>query len=134
MWKNMLVKLALGMLASLPLERIVAILFSRWLDRVDVSDNEKVQKTLKHVAELLVLLKRILEDKQLSPEEVTELRAFASELYKELLSTWAKGKSGKHIEKTLNDTDFAISAGVEPLLEGMGNETPIPIDGVGTSD
>lgn len=120
MLKNILAKLALGLLASLPLERIVAILFSRWLDRVDAKDTEKVEKTLTHVAELLVLLQRILEDKKISSEEVTDLRAFASALYKELLKLWAKGKSGKHIEKTLNDESFARNAGITPLLKDMG--------------
>lgn len=92
------VKIAMGILSALPIERVVAIYLNKWVDKINPSNLEKATKTAKHLGELSELFSTILEDKQLTEAELISTREFMATLREEILSTWASGGTAKALE------------------------------------
>jgi hypothetical protein len=101
MLTTVLIKLGLALFSALPIERVLAILLSRWLDKIDISNADKAAKTAEHLAELAALFADILADKQITEAELVQTRDFVVKLREELLLIWANGKTAKSLQYTL---------------------------------
>ena len=104
--KELINKMVDGLLAVVPLERVVAAGLNLLLRRLDSSDNvNKLRKTITHIKESTALVERILDDGFVSAEEVTEAKTAAQNLRLQLLNIWVAGDSGKDTEAALASVD-----------------------------
>lgn len=121
MLTSVLVKLGLAVFAALPVERIVAILLNKWLNKIDSTNLGKAVKTCEHLNEIAALFTDILADKQLTEGEVTSARDAVVKARAALMALWAKGETAKSIQASLGNAGVT-SAYVQPLLADTGKE------------
>ena len=119
MLTTVLVKLGLAIFAALPVERVLAMLLNKWLDKIDAGNIDKARKTAEHLGELAALFNDILADKQISASEATAVRDAVVRAREKLLAAWAAGASAKSTQAEIGKTGVE-SAYVEPLLKGAG--------------
>lgn len=98
-----LAKLGLALLSALDVQRVVAMLLNRLLDKVSPANIEKARKTSEHLAELSTLFADILDDKTVSGDEVNRLQAAVIAARARLLDTWADGRDGKATQVALGN-------------------------------
>lgn len=101
MLKTVLLKLGMAVFSVLPIERIVAMLLNKWVSKLDFTNLEKAAKTAEHLAELAALLSDIVEDNNLTPQEVTAARKYIMGLRTDILAIWAKGDTAKSLQTSL---------------------------------
>lgn len=108
MLTTVLIKLGTALFAALPVERIVALLLNKWLAKFEagkidaVSGNvEKAAKTAQHLAEIGELFSHIIEDKQLTEEELKQAKASVVNARQTLLNLWADGKNAGALQAEL---------------------------------
>ena len=121
MLTSVLIKLGLAVFAALPVERIVAILLNRWLDRIDAANMSKAVKTAGHLNELAALFTDILADKQLTEGELAGARDAVLRARTLLMGLWAKGEQAKSVQTELGMAGVG-SAYAEPLPADEGKE------------
>lgn len=119
MLTSVLVKLGLAVFSALPIERILAALLNKWVDRINPSNIDKARKTAEHLAELSGLFNDILADKAVSPEEVSVMKDAVIRARERLLAAWAVGADSKATQVELGKTGL-LADYVEPLLKGAG--------------
>ena len=119
MLTSVLVKLGLAVFSALPIERILAALLNKWVDRINPSNIDKARKTAEHLAELAELFSDILADKAVSPEEVSAMKESVIRARERLLAAWAVGADAKSTQKELAKTGL-LADYVEPLFKGAG--------------
>ncbi len=119
MLTSVLVKLGLAVFSALPIERILAALLNKWVDRINPSNIDKARKTAEHLAELSGLFNDILADKAVSPEEVSVMKDAVIRARERLLAAWAVGADAKATQKELAKTGL-LADYVEPLFKGAG--------------
>ena len=119
MLTSVLVKLGLAVFSALPVERILAALLNKWVDRINPSNIDKARKTAEHLAELAELFNDILADKSVSPEEVSAMKESVIRARERLLAAWAVGTDAKSTQKELAKTGL-LADYVEPLFKGAG--------------
>ena len=115
MLTSVLVKLGLAIFSALPIERILAMLLNKWLDKINDDNIDKATKTAQHLAELSQLFSDILTDKRLTEDEVKSARDFVAQMREELLKIWAKGDDSKVIQQGIAAAGVKRDY-VEPLL------------------
>lgn len=119
MLTSVLMKLGLAIFSALPIERILAALLNKWIDKIDVGNIDKARKTAEHLAELSALFNDILADKAVTTAEIDAMRAAIVRARERLLAAWAVGADGKATQVELRKQGLT-SDYVEPLLKGMG--------------
>ena len=119
MLTSVLVKLGLAVFSALPIERILAALLNKWVDRINPSNIDKARKTAEHLSELSGLFNDILADKAVSPEEVSAMQESVIRARERLLAAWAVGADAKATQVELAKTGL-LADYVEPLLKGAG--------------
>ena len=120
MLTSVMIKLGLAVFSALPVERIVAMLLNKWLDKIDSTNMDKALKTCSHLNELVALFTDILADKQLTAGEVSGARDAVIRSRALLLELWAKGDASKAVQTDLSKAGVA-TAYVEPLLTQTQN-------------
>jgi hypothetical protein len=122
MLTQVLVKLGLAIFAALPVERIVAAILTRWIQKLNSAKVDaaadiarKAAKTSEHLAELSALIADILRNKAIDADKVGLLRDTVLRIQMELLEMWGRGESAKTTQAQLYslgvDAPYA-----EPLL------------------
>ena len=108
MLTTILAKLGMALFAAMPIERIVALLLNKWLSKLDggkidaaAANTEKAAKTAQHLAEIAELFAHIVEDKNLSEEEVKQVKTSVVNARLTLLNLWADGKSASDLQSEL---------------------------------
>ena len=119
MLTSVLIKLGLAVFSALPIERIIAALLNKWIDKIDTGNIDKARKTAEHLAELSALFSDILTDKEVSPEELGKVRESVVRARERLLAAWAVGAEAKATQAELAKTGL-VAEYVEPLLRGAG--------------
>jgi hypothetical protein len=119
MLTSILMKLGLAVFSALPVERILAALLNKWVNRINPSNIDKARKTAEHLAELAELFNDILADKAVSPQEVSAMKASVIRARERLLAAWAVGADAKPTQKELAKTGL-LADYVEPLIRGVG--------------
>lgn len=99
--KKLLNQVIDGLLAAVPLERIVAAGLNILIGRIGREPVAKTAKTLAHIREACDLTERILADGQISDAEIGEARERLQFLRITLLDTWASGEPSKTVETAL---------------------------------
>ena len=119
MLTSVLIKLGLAIFSALPIERILAVLLNKWINKIDPNNIEKARKTAEHLSELSGLFNDILRDESVTAQELTNLREAVILARKELLAAWALGRDAKVIQNELfmNDGNKVYA---EPLLRTNG--------------
>ena len=117
MLTSVLIKLGLAIFSALPIERIIAALLNKWIAKIDDTNIDKARKTANHLSELSALFDDILADKQVSPEEVGQMRWVVMRARERLLAAWARGADAKALQTALGEKVKAEY--VEPLLVGL---------------
>lgn len=115
MLTTVLMKLGFALFAALPIERVLAMLLNKSLDKIDGGNLDKALKTAEHLAELAALFSDVLADKSVSEQEVTALKAAVIRARERLLAAWAIGASAKATQVEIGEAGVA-AAYVEPLL------------------
>ena len=115
MLTSVMIKLGLAVFSALPVERIVAMLLNKWLDKIDSTNMGKALKTCNHLNELVALFADILADKQLTASEVSGARDAVIRSRALLLELWAKGDASKAVQTDLSKAGVATTY-AEPLL------------------
>jgi hypothetical protein len=118
MLTSVLIKLGLAIFSALPIERIIAALLNKWIAKIDDTNIDKARKTANHLAELSALFDDILNDKQVSPEEVGQMREAIMRARERLLAAWARGADAKALQTALGEQRVKAEY-VEPLLVGI---------------
>ena len=90
-----------GLLAVVPLERVVAHGLNALIARIGKEPTAKTAKTLAHIREAVDIAERVIRDGQVTPAEVTEVKERAQLLRLGLLGIWAEGGSDKPLEAAL---------------------------------
>ena len=119
MLTSVLVKLVLAVFSALPIERILAALLNKWVDRINPANIDKARKTAEHLSELSGLFNDILADKAVSPEEVSAMKDAVIRARERLLAAWAVGADAKATQTEMAKTGL-VADYVEPLLKGAG--------------
>jgi hypothetical protein len=119
MLTSILMKLGLAVFSALPVERILAALLNKWVDRINPSNIDKARKTAEHLAELAELFNDILADKAVSPQEVSAMKEAVIRARERLLAAWAVGAVAKPTQLELAKTGL-LADYVEPLIRGAG--------------
>jgi len=106
MLKTLLIKLGLSLFRLLPLERIVAKIFTAAIQRIMLSKKTaaqiaQVRKTVIHLTELAQLIDPMLADQAVSGDEAHEMFDALNRARLEILTLWADGKSAKRLEATV---------------------------------
>lgn len=101
---SIIIRAALAILSALPVERIIALLLNRLLDRVSPANLDRVYKTAQHLTELSSLFGDILSDKTVSETEIVTLRNSVTAARERMLALWAMGKSAKGLQNELAKT------------------------------
>lgn len=119
MLTSVLIKLGLAVFSALPIERIIAALLNKWIGKIDTGNIDKARKTAEHLAELSALFNDILSDKQLTADEIGQVRESVIRARERLLAAWAVGADAKVTQVELAKTGL-VAGYVEPLLKGAG--------------
>ena len=98
-----------GLLAVVPLERVVAHGLNALIARIGQAPTAKTAKTLAHIREAVDIAERVIRDGQVTPEEVTEVREQAQLLRLSLLGIWAEGGADKPLEAALAKAEEAAA-------------------------
>ena len=106
MLKVILAKIGLGLFRYLPLEQIVAKLLSSVIHKLLASHHasqviDRVRKTITHLNELTALIEPMLDDQAVTGEEARAMYNDINQTRLQILKTWSKGKSAKHLESQL---------------------------------
>jgi len=105
MWKVLLIDLGMMIFKLIPLERIVAALLNKMIDKINnKEDLRKATTTCTHLMESVNVLSAILADAKVTPEEVKIAQDNLNSVRKLLIETWAKGESASK--------ELEIAAGV----------------------
>lgn len=107
--KTLLLNMVLPILSALPIERIVAALLNKLMDRIDRVGLEKAHQTLVYIRELTDLTNDMLKDDVVSVEKVKTVKEFLPSMRENLLAIWAKGESGKELQKDIASYDRSLS-------------------------
>lgn len=107
--KEIVLKMILPLLSALPIQRVVAMYLNGLLDKIDSGNIEKARLTAKHLRELSELFGDILEDKAVTPEELSRAKESVLSVRESILATWAKGKSAKQVQLALGDSGLTGS-------------------------
>ena len=102
-----IVKLGLAALSALPVERIIALLLNKLIDKIGPSNIDRVSKTAEHLAELSALFNDIVTDKAVTAEEVSGLRDAIVDARARLLAEWSVGADGKATQVELGKAGLA---------------------------
>lgn len=119
MLTSVLIKLGLAVFSALPIERIIAALLNKWIGKIGTGNIDKARKTAEHLAELSALFNDILSDKQLTADEIGQVRESVIRARERLLAAWAVGADAKATQVELAKTGL-VAGYVEPLLKGAG--------------
>ena len=90
-----------GLLAVVPLERVVAHGLNALIARIGQEPTAKTAKTLAHIREAVDIAERVIRDGAVTPEEIGESRERLQILRLELLGIWAGGGADKPLEAAL---------------------------------
>lgn len=101
---TVVINLAVSALSALPVERIVALLLNKLLDKIGPSNLEKAAKTAEHLGELSALFNDIVADKSVSAEEVSSMRDAIVRARQRLLAEWSVGNDAKATQVELGKT------------------------------
>ena len=102
--KEIVLKMILPLLSALPIQRVVAMYLNGLLDKIDSGNIEKARLTANYLGELSELFGDILEDKAVTPEELSRAKKFVLSVRESILATWAKGKSAKQAQRALGNS------------------------------
>jgi hypothetical protein len=119
MLTSVLIKLGMAIFSALPIERILAALLNKWINRIDPNNIERARKTAEHLSELSGLFNDILKDESLTAAELTQLKDEIILARKELMAAWALGKNAKLIQNELWEND-GNKVYADPLLKDSG--------------
>lgn len=98
MWKVLLWTLGKRLLTSLPVERVLAILLNKMLDKVGGKRSYgKAVKTSTHLAEIVQVLNVVLADGKIAEDEIDDLNEIRTSA-KALIAVWAKGDTAPELE------------------------------------
>ena len=108
MLKVILAKIGISLFRYLPLEQIVAKLLTSVIQKLLGSRHtgkiiDRVRKTVTHLNELTALIEPMLEDQAVTGEEARAMYNDVNQTRLQILKTWSKGKSAKHLEAQLPD-------------------------------
>jgi hypothetical protein len=99
MWTAVLIQLGLSIFRALPIERIVAMLVNKLLNKMSTgSDYNKALTSLSHLEEISEKLRIILEDAEVKDDELQILRSVYTQDIAAIIELWSKGKSAKELE------------------------------------
>jgi len=128
MLTQVLIKLGMALFSVLPIERILAVMLNKWINKIDPNNINKARKTAEHLAELSGLFNDILADESVTVEELTALKGKVIAARKELLEAWATGKIAKGLQNSLY-LDAGNKVYAEPLLRvnGIGGRSTIAV-------
>ncbi len=106
MLKVILAKIGLSLFRYLPLEQIVAKLLTSVIQKLLKSRHageiiDRARKTVTHLNELTALIEPMLEDQAVTGEEARAMYNGVNQTRLQILKTWSKGKSAKHLEAHL---------------------------------
>ncbi len=106
MLQTILINLGLSLFKALPLERIVAKVFTAAIHRIMLSKKTaaqiaQVRKTVLHLTELVELIDPMLADKAVTGDEAKQMFDVVNQTRMEILDLWATGESAKHLEAQL---------------------------------
>lgn len=99
-----LIKLGLAVLSALPVERVLALLLNKLLDKVSPANIGRAQKTAQHLAELSALFNDIVADRAVTVEEATQIRDEIVRARERLLAAWSVGADAKSTQTELGKT------------------------------
>lgn len=118
-----------GLLAVVPLERIVASGLNALIARIGQAPTAKTAKTLAHIREAVDIAERVIRDGQVTAAEVTEVREQAQLLRLSLLGIWAEGGADKPLEAALAKAEVSAKKIKGPKRNGKGGrEFPVMFD------
>lgn len=98
-----------GILAVVPLERVVASGLNALIARIGQEPTAKTAKTLAHIREAVDIAERVIRDGQVTAAEVTEIRERVQFLRLSLLGIWAEGGADKPLEAALAQAEEAAA-------------------------
>jgi len=103
MLKTLLIKLGFSLFKWLPLERIVAKVFSAAVQRIMLSKKTaaqiaQIRKTVIHLTELVQLIDPMLADQSVTGDEAHQMFDAVNRTRLEVLNLWSKGESTKALE------------------------------------
>jgi hypothetical protein len=106
MLKVILAKIGISLFRYLPLEQIVAKLLTAAIRKLLESRRatklvERVRKTVTHLNELTALIEPMLDDQAVTGDEARTMVDGVNQTRLEILQTWSKGDSAKHLEAQL---------------------------------
>jgi hypothetical protein len=106
MLKVILAKIGINLFRYLPLEQIVAKFLTAAIRRLLGSRRttklaNRVRKTMLHLAELVALIEPMLDDQAVTGDEARAMYNDVNQTRLQILQTWSKGDSAKHLEAQL---------------------------------
>jgi hypothetical protein len=106
MLKVILAKIGISLFRYLPLEQIVAKLMTGAIKKLLESRRatkvvDRVRKTVTHLNELTALIEPMLDDQAVTGDEARGMYDHVNQTRLEILQTWSKGDSAKHLEAQL---------------------------------
>ncbi|MEA2069609.1 MAG: hypothetical protein U9P12_10440 [Verrucomicrobiota bacterium] len=106
MLKVILAKIGLSLFRYLPLEQIVAKLLTKAIRKLMGSSRttkviDRVRKTVTHLNELTALIEPMLDDQAVTGDEARAMYNDVNQTRLQILKTWSKGDSAKHLEAQL---------------------------------
>jgi hypothetical protein len=106
MLKVILAKIGISLFRYLPLEQIVAKLLTSVIQKLLGSNSaskvvDQVRKTVTHLNELTALIEPMLDDQAVTGDEARSMYDHVNQTRLEILQTWSKGDSAKHLEAQL---------------------------------
>jgi len=106
MLKVILAKIGINLFRYLPLEQIVAKLLTGVIQKLLGSNSatkvvDRVRKTIIHLNELTALIEPMLDDQAVTGDEARSMYDHVNQTRLEILQTWSKGDSAKHLEAQL---------------------------------
>ena len=106
MWYTTLWEIGKWIFTKLPIEKLVARVFTTALAKISNADDlAKIAKSVQHINESTTLIADIIADAEVSEEEVNLIINDASALKVKILNLWAKGKSAKPEEEALSNME-----------------------------
>ena len=110
MWTAVLVQLGMSIFRALPIERIVAILINKLLNKLGTSEElDKAFTTVGHLEEISEKLRIILEDAEVKDDELEILRSVYTQDLAQIIALWSKGKSAKELEEKVTEAENKLA-------------------------